>query len=331
MSATGFSALLFPGILLTLIPLALLFLDLTDREASRLGRRIARIAGPGTGSRPVVPPPSRTSVRRVPEGRLRALELLLRRLSPGRGGLHGRLARTGLPLTLAMYLLWTLASGLSILAIFWLAQGVPALFALPGAVAGGLLLPHLTVGLLISRRSARFLQGLPEALDVIVRGLRSGLPVIESIAIVGEEFENPVGTEFKAIADGVRLGLSIEEAVHDCADKLQIREFSFFAISIAIQRETGGNLTETLQNLGKLLRARQQMKLKIRALSAEARASALIVGVLPLAMLLLMQLVNPNYASVFFGDVRGYLMLGAAGTLEVIGALIMVKMVRFKI
>lgn len=321
---------IFIGALASFVSFGLLMFDLASRRGSRLQRRLAHAAGRAAAPKDGHDP--RGALRRDVGGRrLRRLEGLLRRGLPGRVRLRARLARTGLPITLAPYLLCCFACGLLSALMVRLALGLPLGMAVAVGGACGVSIPHVAVGLIIARRQARFLQMLPEALDVIVRGLRTGLPVIESVAVVGKDFEDPIRREFAAVADAVRLGMPIEEAVRDTAARLRVPEFDFFSIAVAIQRETGGNLAETIQNLSTLLRARQQMKLKIRALSAEARASAMIIGALPALMLGLMQLVNAEYVSLFFTDIRGYVMLGIAAGLEIVGALVMAKMVRFRI
>ena len=182
-----------------------------------------------------------------------------------------------------------------------------------------------------ARRRKKFLAILPDALDLIVRGLRSGLPVTESIAAVGREMADPLGTEFRRISDGVRFGQQLEEAVWDTAKRLDLQEFNFFVISMSIQRETGGNLGEALGNLSDILRGRQRMRLKIKAMSSEARASAMILGSLPFIMFGIVYAINPGYASLLFTDSRGIMLSAIGATSLIVGVAIMAKMVRFEI
>ena len=176
-------------------------------------------------------------------------------------------------------------------------------------------------------RSALF----PDAIDLMVRGLRSGLPVIESVAAAGRELADPVGTEFRRIADAVRFGQALEDAMWDTAARLDTPEFKFFVISLAVQRETGGNLAETLGNLSDILRRRRQMRLKIKAMSSEARASAMILGSLPFIMFAIIYLMNPGYEAMLFTDPRGRIMLFGGLLLMGAGIAVMRKMVRFEI
>ena len=171
----------------------------------------------------------------------------------------------------------------------------------------------MVVGYFIKKRSNQFTTKFPDAIDLLVRGLRSGLPVTETLGIVSSEVPGPVGEEFKMVTERIRIGKSMEEALQDTADRLNTAEFSFFCITLAIQRETGGNLAETLSNLADVLRKRAQMKLKIRAMSAESKASAYIVGSLPFIVFTMVYMVNQHYMSGFFTDQR--LMVAGLGGL----------------
>jgi tight adherence protein B len=164
-----------------------------------------------------------------------------------------------------------------------------------------------------------------------VRGLRSGLPVAETLGVVASEVPGPVGEEFKAAVERMRIGRTMEESLQVTADKLGTPEFQFFVITLAIQRETGGNLAETLSNLSDVLRKRAQMKLKIRAMSSESKASAYIVGSLPFIVFSLIWWINPAYIGDFFIDER-LIVTGLGGLVWMsIGAFIMAKMVSFEI
>jgi tight adherence protein B len=184
---------------------------------------------------------------------------------------------------------------------------------------------------MIRKRLARFIALFPDAIDLIVRGLKSGLPVIESVAAAGREMADPVGSEFRRIADAVKFGQTLEDAMWETAARLDTPEFKFFVISLAVQRETGGNLAETLGNLSDILRRRRQMRLKIKAMSSEARASAMILGSLPFVMFGIVYLMNPGYESMLFTDPRGRLVLIGGLVIMATGIAVMRKMVRFEI
>lgn len=189
----------------------------------------------------------------------------------------------------------------------------------------------MLVGTLVKRRQARFTSELPEGIDVIVRGLRAGLPVSESIIAVGRELSGPVSDTFADVAERLSLGDPVEKAVLEAGVKIDTPEIKFFGISLSIQRETGGNLAETLANLSDILRRRRQMKLKIKALSSEARASAYILGCLPFVMFTLLYLVNNDYIMKLFNDPRGMALAVGGLFMMACGGFVMFRMVRFEI
>ena len=209
--------------------------------------------------------------------------------------------------------------------------GAPLLLALFIGVAIGLFIPHFVVGFLINKRTNDFTTRFPDAIELMTRGLRSGLPIGESISVVGAEVPGVVGEEFRRVSDKVRIGRTMDLALQETADRIGTPEFQFFVITLNIQRETGGNLAETLSNLADVLRKRQQMKLKVKAMSSESKASAYIVGSLPFIVFGLISMMNPEYTGGFFTDTR--LIVTGVGALVwmSIGVFIMAKMVSFEI
>jgi tight adherence protein B len=192
-------------------------------------------------------------------------------------------------------------------------------------------LPYMVTGRLIKRRVAAFNTRFPDAIDLLVRGLKSGLPVTETFQVVSQELPGPVGEEFKGVVERIRIGNTMEAALQESAVMLGTPEFQFFCITIAIQRETGGNLAETLGNLSDVLRKRAQMKLKIRAMSSEAKASAYIVGALPFFVFGIVWMMNPEYLSGFFHEER-LIITGIGGLVWMsLGAFIMSRMISFEI
>jgi len=184
---------------------------------------------------------------------------------------------------------------------------------------------------LVKKRTNRFNAKFPDGIELLVRGLRSGLPVAETLGVVANEIPGPVGDEFKAAVERMKIGRSMEESLQVTADKLGTPEFQFFVITLAIQRETGGNLAETLSNLSDVLRKRAQMKLKIKAMSSESKASAYIVGSLPFIVFAMIWWINPPYLEKFFIDER-LIVTGLGGLVWMsLGAFIMAKMVSFEI
>ncbi len=244
--------------------------------------------------------------------------------------LRQRLERTGKSWTLAQY---GIACGgiLATIALLATARGFPLLLSVMLGSFIGLGLPHMVVGFLIKRRITAFNTNFPDAIELMVRGLRSGLPITETLGIVGSEITGPVGAEFRAVADKMKIGRTMDAALQETADRLGTPEFQFFVITLNIQRETGGNLAETLSNLADVLRKRAQMKLKIKAMSSESKASAYIVGSLPFIVFTLVYMMNPDYMRGFFVDER-LIVAGIGGLVWMgIGVFIMAKMVNFEI
>jgi tight adherence protein B len=241
-----------------------------------------------------------------------------------------RLLRTGKGWTVQKYMYISLSMIVGITLLVWLKSGSIGLGLAVGVVVGAGL-PHMVVNWYIGRRINAFITRFPDALELLVRGLRSGLPISETLSVVVSELPGPVADEFKLVIDRIRLGRSMEESLQDAADRLNLAEFSFFCITLAIQRETGGNLAETLAGLADVLRKRAQMKLKIKAMSSESKASAYIIGSLPFIVFFLIYSINPKYMGRFFIDERligtG---IGAFVWLS-LGAFIMSRMVNFEI
>ena len=241
-----------------------------------------------------------------------------------------RLHRTGKGWTLSQYVYASVGLGLEVTVLVYLKSGA-AMLSLGVGLLVGAGLPHMIVGHFIKKRGNDFTAKFPDAIELLVRGLRSGLPVTETLGVVSTEVPGPVGEEFKLVTDRIRVGKTMEDALQETADRLNTPEFSFFCITLAIQRETGGNLAETLSNLADVLRKRAQMKLKIKAMSSESKASAIIVGSLPFIVFGLVYWMNPTYLGGFFTDDR-LIVTGLGGlTWMGIGVFIMAQMVNFEI
>ena len=251
-------------------------------------------------------------------------------LMPKPALMRQRLDRTGKSISLGKYVI--VCIGLFVvIAGAATAKGFPWSLGLLLGVFVGIGLPHLVVGKMITKRVAKFTSNFPDAIELMVRGLRSGLPITETLGIVASELQGPVGIEFRMVSDKMKIGRTMEAALQDTADRLGTPEFQFFVITLAIQRETGGNLAETLSNLADVLRKRAQMKLKIRAMSSESKASAMIVGALPFIVFIMVWMINPDYMAGFFEEER--LIVAGLGAMVwmAIGVAIMAKMVNFEI
>lgn len=241
-----------------------------------------------------------------------------------------RLAQTGKKWTLQQYLSASGGLAFVVMAILWL-KGAPMYLAMFGGLLVGAGLPHMVINFLMARRIKKFTANFPDAIELLVRGLKSGLPVGETLGVVAKEIPGPVGEEFKLVVEKIKIGKSMEDSLQETADRLGTAEFQFFVITLAIQRETGGNLAETLANLADVLRKRAQMKLKIRAMSSESKASAYIVGSLPFFVFGMVWMVNQEYLAGFFYEPR-LIIAGLGGALWMsMGVFVMAKMVNFEI
>jgi tight adherence protein B len=321
MIVTFFAALVFMG--------ALLFAFAgTAGSGTRMVNRIERLKKRFRK----VDDEERISVKRIAkEGWFKGFEVIARGVMPRPAEFRQRLAKTGRDIPVGNYMVVCMGVMLLSAVLAWFLFAFPPLLALGFGIICGFGLPHKAVSRMIDRRSMKFIANFPDAIDLMVRGLRSGLPITESMASVSQEIPDPVGKEFRRVVDGIRLGQTMEEALWETSARLGLPEFKFFVISLAIQRETGGNLAETLQNLTDVLRKRQQMKLKIKAMSSEARASAMIIGALPFVMFGILLFLNYGYTSLLFTDKRGLMMAGMGMISMGLGIGLINKMIKFEI
>ena len=273
---------------------------------------------------------AQAQIRKLMAERASRIEGYASTLIPKPALLRKRLEMTGKSVTLGKYSMICLGITAFVAAAMFF-RGAPILLSTLLGLFFGIGGPHFVTGWLIKRRVTKFTSNFPDAIELMVRGLRSGLPITETLGIVAGEIGGPVGLEFRMVSDKMKIGRTMEAALQDTADRLGTPEFQFFVITLAIQRETGGNLAETLSNLSDVLRKRAQMKLKIRAMSSESKASAYIVGSLPFVVFTLVWFINPGYMGGFFVDQR-LIVAGIGGLIWMsIGAFIMAKMVNFEI
>ncbi|MDE1900212.1 MAG: type II secretion system F family protein [Alphaproteobacteria bacterium] len=296
---------------------------------SDMNRRLSRVAQGTTRKIMTHDRATPGSIKSRKDSSIGVIDTLVK-LLPNPGKLRARLARTGRPINLGEY---ALMNALAVALIYMIIElvGWNKIIAVPLAAMVGLGLPHAVTGFMGDRRVKKFLATFPEAIDTMCRGIRSGLPITESIAAVGREMPAPIGTEFHRISDGVRMGKTLEAAMWEVAQRIDAPEFRFLIIAMAIQKETGGNLAETLGNLADLIRKRRQLRLKIKAMSSEAKASAMIIGSLPFIMFGLLMIVNSDYIMILFRHTGGRLLLGAGVTWMAIGWATMLKMISFEI
>jgi tight adherence protein B len=198
-------------------------------------------------------------------------------------------------------------------------------------VVGALGLPRWFINYLAKRRREKFLHDFADAIDVMVRGIKAGLPVTDALKVIARETPAPVGPEFSEVVEGQRVGITIDQGLARMYERMPLQEVNFLAIVMAIQAKTGGNLAEALGNLSKVLRDRKKMKQKIQSVSQEAKASAMIIGALPFVIAGGMMILNPTYLLPLFETKLGNIMLIGSGLWMGMGALVMRKMISFDI
>jgi tight adherence protein B len=269
-------------------------------------------------------------MRRILAQRDTKLDDAVNSFLPNPALLQKKLEMTGKNWSVGKYGVVSGGIALVIALLIW-SRGAPLLLALLIGLMVGIGAPYMVVNAQIKKRVGAFTAKFPDAIELLVRGLRSGLPISETLGVVAAEVPGPVGVEFRAVADKMKIGRTMEAALQETADRLGTPEFQFFTITLAIQRETGGNLAETLSNLADVLRKRAQMKLKIRAMSSESKASAYIIGVLPFLVFGIIFYINTAYMQEFFEDER-LIIAGLGGIVWMaIGGMIMRKMINFEI
>ena len=246
-----------------------------------------------------------------------------------RVSLKAKLKQAGLSTTVRTF--WIISAVLGVLALVLpVLFGLHVLIAVGAAVVLGLGLPRWVVGFLGKRRMKKFSSHFADAVDVIVRGIKSGLPVHDCFKIIARESPAPLGGEFQMLVEGLGVGLTLQQALERMYERMPTPELKFFTIVIGIQQKTGGNLAEALGNLSSVLRARKMMGEKIKALSSEATASAGIIGSLPPVVMTLVSITTPAYMGKLFTEPRGQFMLLIAVLLMAFGAFVMKRMISFK-
>jgi tight adherence protein B len=243
--------------------------------------------------------------------------------------LANKLHQAGLSITVSQFWMGGGALGLFVLLLLLLLHfNLLVALGLGGASALGL--PHWILGFLAGRRTKKFTASFSDAMDVIVRGIKSGLPVGDCLKIIGQETPEPLAGEFRRLVENVAMGLTVDQALDKLYERMPTPEVRFFSIVMTIQQKTGGNLAEALGNLSTVLRARKLMREKIKALSGEATASAMIIGALPPGVMLLITVTTPAYMAPMISDHRGWVMLGGSGIWMGFGIFVMTRMINFK-
>jgi len=239
-----------------------------------------------------------------------------------------RLQQAGLSITKRQFYIFSALAGLLSFALMFM-SGMGLFLALPAFVAGGVGIPRWVIGFLKKRRENKFIHELPNAIDVIVRGVRAGLPIGDCIRIIAAETVDPVKSEFRQIAEGQAVGMSLSESAAKMYERVPLPEANFFGIVLAIQQQAGGNLSEALGNLSRVLRERKKMSAKIKAMSMEAKASAVIIASLPIAVMLLVYITSPGYIELLWTTSTGRVMIAGSAMWMLMGVLVMRRMINF--
>ncbi|HEY2707472.1 MAG TPA: type II secretion system F family protein [Caulobacteraceae bacterium] len=283
-------------------------------------------------------PASRDSRRRgpaanSPEARrkqiMKSLEDQDRRQKKARLTIGNKLKQAGLRITVPQFWIGGLVFGL-VVGVGMMLAHIHPLVALAFGIACGLGLPQWGLNFLANRRKTKFTSAFSDAMDIIVRGIKSGLPVHDCLKIIGRESPEPLAGEFSRLVENIGMGMSLDQGLEKLNEHMPTPEARFFSIVMSIQQKTGGNLAEALNNLSAVLRSRKLMREKVKALSAEATSSAAIIGALPPGVIIMITLWTPSYMAPMFVDHRGWLMLGASGIWMAIGVFVMVRMINFK-
>jgi tight adherence protein B len=257
-----------------------------------------------------------------------SLKDLDRKRQGKRADLETQLQQAGLSITKAQFFMFCAIAGVMLAAVVWIKSQSPG-FTLAAALIGGAGLPRFVIGRMKKRRIKKFIDGLPGAIDLIVRGVRSGLPLGDTIRLVANEANEPVKSEFRHVVEAQAVGLPLPEAVERLTQRVPITETNFFSIVIAIQTKAGGNLSEALANLSKVLRERKAMKGKIGAMSMEATASAAIIGCVPFVVTGLLYASSPHYISLLWSTQHGRVAALVGLVWMSIGGFVMKKMINF--
>lgn len=285
---------------------------------NRLKRRLATLKGEGSPQAQIRRKSARARLEQAQKGRARTFGWRLRE----------QLAQANVGLGVASYLAVSLGLA-GLIGVVLRSLDLPLLWAVLAAVILGIGGPKLVVTVLAKRRLGRFTGQFADAIDVVVRGIRSGLPLGECIAIVGREMPDPLGAEFRQVYESQRLGLTLHEALSRAIERMPTPELRYFATVTAIQQQTGGNLADTLAKLSDILRARKRMRDRVQALASEARSSAWIIGSLPILVMLVLTATAPQFIGILFHTSAGNMLLFIGAMTMVVGVAVMAKMIHF--
>jgi len=240
-----------------------------------------------------------------------------------------RIQQAGLSISKRQFYIFSALAGVVSFVLMMFTSGMGLMLAVPAAVAGGFGIPRWVIGYLKKKREDKFIHELPNAIDVIVRGVRAGLPIGDCIRIIANETSEPVKGEFRQIAEGQAVGMSLSDSAAKLYERVPLPEANFFGIVLAIQQQAGGNLSEALGNLSRVLRERKKMSAKIKAMSMEAKASAAIIASLPFAVMALVYLTSPGYIELLWTTPTGRVLMAGSAVWMLMGVMVMRKMINF--
>ena len=263
-------------------------------------------------------------------GGIKDLQMRETQMRKARLSIAARIDQAGL--TMPEQTFWIASAGLGVVAtIIVMVMGQPIYYALAAGAVAGMGLPRWILGFLVGARQKKFTSEFANAIDVIVRGVKSGLPLNECLKIIAREAPEPLAGEFRRLCDSTSMGVPLDQGLTKMFERMPLPEVSFFSIVLAIQLKAGGNLSEALNNLSVVLRSRKLMREKINALSSEAKASAAIIGALPVCVCGIVYVTSPDYMGLLFSDPTGHMGLLAGVTMMSMGIFVMRQMINFDI
>ncbi|MES1198994.1 MAG: type II secretion system F family protein [Pseudomonadota bacterium] len=298
------------------------------KQSAKAQKRMKQLAGAKPDKRKAQAEMQALKRRQTTQEALKELTQNEKQSRKRRVSIKGQIEQAGLKITVPQF--WMMSAGLGVV----LAIGGFIVHGLIAAAAGGFIgvlgLPRWILGMFVGARQKKFSVQLADAIDVIVRGVKSGLPLTQCLRIISAESPDPLRAEFQQLVDAQAMGVPLDQSMTRMYERMPLAEVNFFAIVLVIQQKTGGNLSESLGNLSSVLRARKLMKEKVNALSAEAKASAMIIGALPIIVMGMVYITKPAYIMILFNTPTGNLILLVCAVMMSLGIIIMRNMVNFK-
>lgn len=316
------------GLLLGLIIVSAGLLNSLYGPRARLERRLVSVGGPTTSARDKGPKTQSGMRRKDIEAKLKAAEQMKQRQRGYK--LREQLIQAGLKTSPKRFAVYSVASAI-LLTLVILPFGLPPYTILLTLLVGGLGIPRFVLHKLVQRRLKKFTDLFANSIDLIVRGVKTGMTVSECLSIVGKEMPDPIGIEFRTVTESIQMGITLEESLNRMVARVPTSEVRFFAIVLISQQTTGGNLAETLAKLSGILRDRKKMRDKIRALSSEAKSSAAIIGCMPFAVAGVLSFTAPNYVGILITTDPGNWCIVVGFMFMTVGILVMRRMINFEI